>query len=312
MIFFSIVIPLYNRAALVTRVVNSCLSQGFSDFEIIVVDDGSQDGSCQAVEAIHDTRVILLRHNFNRGVCPARNTGIAHARGEWILPIDSDDELIPGVLAKVHQLALDLSPDVAMIRFMNRMSSGEISPDPPLNNEIWTYEGYLRWAESTLDAKRSDASKIFRRSCFEHVRYPEDRTLEAMFHLDFSQRFKTLTSTVEMVLVHQDAKNRLTRPDISRTIASAPGMVHGMEALLTAHGEAMRRWAPRIYFQNLCGLATVQFLSRLRSAGLKTCWKALKLSPGSLRSWTILIIGLLGAEPLAWLQAERMRRRQRP
>lgn len=309
--FFSIVIPLYNRAELISRVIDSCLKQEFSDFEIIVVDDGSQDCSCGVVEAIRDTRIRLIRHDTNRGVCPARNTGIANARGEWILPVDSDDELLPGSLSIAHRMASELPPDIAMVRFMNRMSTGEPSPDPPFVDMLWDYEGYLRWAESALDARRSDASKIFRRSCFNQIKYPEDRTMEGKFHLDFSRMFKTVVTPAELVLIHQDANNRLTRPDISRSIANAPGMVRGMETLLAGHGAAMLQWAPRRYFQTLCGLATVQFLCGRRGAGSTTSWRAIRLKPFSLRPWVILLFGLLGAVPLAWVQAERLSWRQR-
>jgi len=252
-----------------------------------------------------DPRVRLVRHKFNRGVCPARNTGISEAIGEWILPIDSDDELLPGALSTAYETICNLPSDVSMIRFMNRMSTGEPSPDPPLLNQTWEYKDYLLWADSAIDAIRSDASKVFKRSCFKQVKYPEDRTLEALFHLDFSRKFKTMVSSSELVLVHKDANNRLTVPDISRTISYAPEMLKGIEKLLSEHGDAMKKWAPRIFFQNLCGLATVQFLSSKRIAGLKTILSSISINPKSLRPWTILTVGLLGSIPLAYLQALR-------
>lgn len=304
--YFSIVIPLYNREQLVLRTINSCLGQDFDDLEIIVVDDGSLDGSYKIVEKINDPRIKLIHHEENRGVCPARNTGIANSSGEWILPIDSDDELLPNILSKIYSKTQEVAPEIKMIRFMNRLGTGELSPDPPLKNEIWNYEAYIRWVESTFDAKHSDASKVFRRACFEVVKYPEDRTLEAMFHLDFSREFKTMVSAEVMVMVHQDAINRLTRPDISRAINNAPKMIVGIEQMLASHGVALKKWAPRKYFQDLCGLATVQFLSGYRKSGFMTATSALRLSPFSLKAWIIIIFGLMGASFLAKLQSVRL------
>ena len=308
--YFSIIIPLYNREKLISRAISSCFNQDFQDFEIIVVDDGSTDGSCDAVKRINDPRLRLIRHEKNRGVCPARNTGIANARGEWILPFDSDDELLPNVLAMVHHKTV-LAQGISMIRFMNRTTTGELSPDPPLKNEIWDYEGYIRWTERSLDANRSDASKVFRRECFKLVKYPETRALEAMFHLDFSHTFKTLTCAESMVLIHEDANNRLTQPDISRAIMSAPAQIKDIERLLAVHGEAMLNWAPRKYFEKVCGLATLQFMAGDRFGGGGTVLRALKLKPLSVKGWAVLIFGLLGARPLAKLQAIRLQRLRR-
>lgn len=305
--YFSIIIPLYNRVNLIPRAINSCFNQDFDDFEIIVVDDGSTDGSCEAVENINRPRIRLIRHEENQGVCPARNTGIANSRGEWILPLDSDDELLPNVLGMVHRKTIDLDPGISMLRFMNWTSTEKLSPDPPLKDEVWNYEGFVRWSESTLDAKRSDASKVFRRECFKTVKYPKDRTFEAMFHLDFSRAFKTLTSTEVMVLIHEDATNRLTKPDLSRALESAPDQIIGIERLIEEHGKALSKWAPRKYFEKVCGLATLQFMAKHRFEGVKAVMRALQLKPLSLKAWAVLVFGLLGRRPLANLQTERLK-----
>src|SRR5579862_3104859 len=93
--FFSIVIPAYNRSVEIVRAVDSCLRQDFSDFEIVVVDDRSTDHTAEVVRRYNDVRINLICHAANRGVCPARNTGVSHANGQWIIFLDSDDELLP-------------------------------------------------------------------------------------------------------------------------------------------------------------------------------------------------------------------------
>lgn len=97
----SVVIPAYNRAAKIGPAVESVLEQDARDLEVIVVDDGSKDGTPDAVRALaaRDGRVRLIELGRNRGAQAARNAGIRDARGEWIAFLDSDDTWLPGSLS---------------------------------------------------------------------------------------------------------------------------------------------------------------------------------------------------------------------
>jgi glycosyltransferase involved in cell wall biosynthesis len=99
----SVVMPLYNKERDVARAVASVLTQSFADFELIVVDDGSRDGSAAVVGAIDDDRIRLL-HQENGGVSLARNTGIGAARADLVAFIDADDAYRPDFLANVLAL----------------------------------------------------------------------------------------------------------------------------------------------------------------------------------------------------------------
>lgn len=96
----SVVIPTYNRAEAVRRAVDSVLAQTLDDLEVIVVDDASTDSVCDTVEGYDDPRLRLFRHETNRGGSAARNTGIEHARGEYVAFLDSDDEWHPEKLER--------------------------------------------------------------------------------------------------------------------------------------------------------------------------------------------------------------------
>ena len=101
----SVIIPLYNKEAIIAHTIRSVLSQSLADFEVIVVDDGSTDGSVRVAEGFHDERIRLIRQE-NGGPGAARNTGVKNAKGEWVLFLDADDELAEGALEhlanKVH------------------------------------------------------------------------------------------------------------------------------------------------------------------------------------------------------------------
>ena len=92
----SVIIPTYNRGWIIKEAIDSVLEQDFSDFELIVVDDGSNDNTREILGAYADAITVL--HRSNRGVSAARNCGIAEASGQLIAFLDSDDLWLPGKL----------------------------------------------------------------------------------------------------------------------------------------------------------------------------------------------------------------------
>lgn len=91
----SVIIPAYNRFSTIARSMASVLAQSFQDFEIIVVDDGSNDQTCEVVRGFFDKRIRLICHDSNLGAGAARNTGMKLAIGKYIAWLDSDDEWLP-------------------------------------------------------------------------------------------------------------------------------------------------------------------------------------------------------------------------
>ena len=97
----SVIIPTYNRGHLLERAVNSVLQQTFRDFELIVVDDASQDNTGQSkFLKDHADKLLYYCLPSNRGVSAARNFGVQKSSGEWIAFLDSDDEWFPEKLEK--------------------------------------------------------------------------------------------------------------------------------------------------------------------------------------------------------------------
>ncbi|HEY2650097.1 MAG TPA: glycosyltransferase family A protein [Puia sp.] len=91
----TIVIPTYNRIDLVQQAIASVIAQTYSNWELIVVDDGSDDGTSEAISSLNDPRVRLLNLKHKGNIALLRNTGVKHGSGEWLAFLDSDDIWIP-------------------------------------------------------------------------------------------------------------------------------------------------------------------------------------------------------------------------
>lgn len=114
----SVIIPVYKVEQYLEDCIKSLLSQTFTDFEIILVDDGSPDNSGALCDkyAASDSRIKVF-HKENGGVSSARNTGIKASKGEWICFVDSDDWVEPDYLEKLYKTVFEKQADVSICGF---------------------------------------------------------------------------------------------------------------------------------------------------------------------------------------------------
>lgn len=106
----SVVVPTYKRADKIGPVLRSVLDQTLQDFEVVVVDDASLDGTDRVVQEIGDPRIRLVVHDVNRGGNAARRTGIEHSTGRYVAFLDSDDVWLPTKLERQVQALVDKGP----------------------------------------------------------------------------------------------------------------------------------------------------------------------------------------------------------
>lgn len=113
----SVVIPTYNRETVLPRALDSVLAQTYGDFEVIVVDDGSRDGTAgvMAEYVRRDGRVRYCRQSQNAGVSAARNRGIREAKGEFVAFLDSDDEWAPTKLERQIERFREANSEVGLV-----------------------------------------------------------------------------------------------------------------------------------------------------------------------------------------------------
>jgi glycosyltransferase involved in cell wall biosynthesis len=110
----SVIIPIYNTEATLPRCIDSVLAQSFTDYEIILVDDGTPDGAGRIADD-YATRhsCITVIHQQNQGLAEARHAGIRKAQGQYVMHVDSDDTLPPDSLEFLHDKAISLNLDIA-------------------------------------------------------------------------------------------------------------------------------------------------------------------------------------------------------
>ena len=121
------VIPTRNRADLVCRAVESVLSQTMPELECVVVVDGPDPATSEALARITDSRLKVLALEHNVGGCEARNTGIREARGEWIALLDDDDEWQPTKIEKQLLAAEATTSKFALVEIYDRLTRGRDS-----------------------------------------------------------------------------------------------------------------------------------------------------------------------------------------
>lgn len=187
MIKFSVIVPVYNCARYLMECVNSVLTQTLPDFELLLVDDGSTDGSADLCDrfASEDTRVRVF-HKPNGGAASARNVGLENASGEYVLFIDGDDTVEPDLLEQ-FSLSMD-GNEIQMALF--GMAFDYYNADGELERTEYLSTGHrgivaaeamlVRFSEYFADNALSSAcNKVFSSAliCQHSVRFTEDMTL---------------------------------------------------------------------------------------------------------------------------------------
>ena len=168
----SVVMPVYNVETFIEEAVHSVLAQSWTDFELLVVDDCSPDQSVDLCRRIQDDRIKIIHNDKNRGLAGTRNTGIRHARADYIAFLDADDTWHPDKLAK-HVEHLDRRPEVGISFSRSRF----MEPD----GQLTQYYQMPRLVD--IDAAHclcrnpvgNGSAAVVRRSALEAIRYQDDR-----------------------------------------------------------------------------------------------------------------------------------------
>ena len=162
----SVIMPVWNRERFVADAIQSILAQTYADFELIVVDDGSTDGTRSVVASFEDPRLRCLPGE-HRGISAAMNAGLAAAKGRFIARLDSDDWWFPDMLA-TQVTVLEGRPEVGLVYARGECTDSDWKP----LSMTWGYP--LRYPDETFRSmvyndSTCNITVVCRRACFERV-----------------------------------------------------------------------------------------------------------------------------------------------
>src|SRR5207247_1570481 len=162
----TVIMPVYDRERFVCEAIASVLAQTFSDLELIVVDDGSTDGTAAAVAAVEDPRLRYVAQP-HRGVAAAMNTGLRSARGRYVARLDSDDVWLPDLLA-TQVAVLESRPEIDVVY----ARAQGMEADGTLTTHVWGIAP--RWPADALRSQlhgdfTCNITTVARRACLERA-----------------------------------------------------------------------------------------------------------------------------------------------
>lgn len=175
--FFSVLVPVYNMQGKMDACINSLLGQSFSDFEVIMVDDGSSDGSLKMIREIaeRDNRFIALSHGENKSLLAARYTGMAQAKGAYVFFLDSDDYLEKDTFECIFHYVKENPVDIVRFGYVTEPQKTKMLPPQTEDPLAYFLEGSMTpnvWKNcysSEVIRKTTETSDAFRCNMGEDV-----------------------------------------------------------------------------------------------------------------------------------------------
>lgn len=196
----SVIVPVYNTEEYLTDCVESVLTQTYSSLEVLLVDDGSTDSSGRRCDAYaHSDPRVRVIHQANAGLSQARNTGLKHAYGQWVLFLDSDDWVAPDCLSALVDLVSDGEAQLALCGTARVSDPVEAEASAgPVEAQRVSGDDFLRNPASFQPVHPVSAcAKLIGRELLEDVRFPPGRLHEDVF--------------VTHVILHRATRVALTR-----------------------------------------------------------------------------------------------------
>lgn len=297
----SVIVPVYRVEKYLSDCIESILNQTFTDFELILVDDGSPDrcGEICDEAAKHDARVHVI-HQRNQGLSAARNAGIEIARGAWLSFVDADDFVALNFLEALHKAATRAQADCAVCSFYLTDSTGariEASYPVEVENGARTGVSVLETVQEQLNVPYIVAwNKLYRRELFETLRYPVGRQNEDVFvFAELFDKAKTVVVLPDKLYFYRQSEGSIMRSGVT-TLRNLDEMwaYHNCFEYFAAHGqEALMPYMEKRMFAKLTGVYYRLPKDARRSKEMKAAKKALWDA-----DWLLIKRGALGVRAL--------------
>ncbi|WP_160722255.1 glycosyltransferase family 2 protein [Bacillus sp. USDA818B3_A] len=194
----SVIVPVYNVESYIKSCVDSILAQSFLEFELLLVDDGSNDTSGEICDeyARKDRRVRVVHKEYG-GVSSARNLGVTLAQGDYISFVDSDDRIDEEMLQVLYDLCMQTDSDIGICK-LGREINGRI-----INSDQSEFEKELTHNEAMKELFKGNlyrfslCNKLFKKHCFKGVSFPEGR-----IHEDLSTTYRLFANSSKAVFTN--------------------------------------------------------------------------------------------------------------
>lgn len=286
----SIIIPVYRVETTLQRCLESVVAQTFSDFEVILVDDGSPDSCPQLCDqwSLKDSRITTL-HKPNGGLSDARNAGLDAASGDFVTFVDSDDFLDTDTYRQVMALTDDADMvEFPLQRFYGSPRQQAVTFQPCLYHDMGRY-----WLQAHAYEHCYAWNKVYRRSLFDHVRFPVGRVFEDVATLPLLLARARTVRTTDRGLYYYCANSR-------GITATATG--EELLQLLQAHVETLNTWHDSRYYMHVVNIQ----LDVCRLLDAQPLLPARRVSPLAARLTTAqrlkaLILDIIGLKGLCIL-----------
>lgn len=273
---FSIIMATYNRRHILPRAIKSVLNQTFQDFEFIIVNDGSTDNTEKVINDFNDKRIIYLKHKKNKGVLSAQDTGIEAAKGEFIVWLGDDDELLREALeiiaAKINELS---SKGVKILWFDSiDLDAGKC---PSFNPKK---EGFISYESLLCGRVYIDPIVAIDRSIRSNKR-PDERSWGDMGMLWlrlYQENHKHKPFYVPKVVCKTRSKHgkHLSHPETS--LEKASEVIFGQKTFLKQYREEIKSLCPERYGQRLALLGFYQILDGEKTEGSMNIRKSFRFN----------------------------------
>lgn len=258
----SIIIPTYNRQKLVPRAIESCLSQTHAHLEIIVIDDGSTDRTCEVLATYAENqRVTVVSMPVNGGNHIARNHGIEIAHGEWLLFLDSDDELYPNAVEALLSCATR-HPTAGFICAPYRTDDGDITGFALARPGFVPAEDYL--CNKGFNGRSRVIVSLLKRAVVGELRFPI-QSGDFMFFHRVAMRTSIFATTEPLGIYHlfadaQALTLQRRKKNVLRSSTYAPHLC----AYLDEFQELLSKHCPRLFAAHAYGAAVGLLLANKR------------------------------------------------
>jgi len=261
--FFSVLIPVYNVEQYIDGCLESVFFQNFTDFEVVLVNDGSTDGSgavCDRWQERYPQQIRVI-HRENQGISRTREQLFREAKGAYIVSLDSDDKLYPDALRQLHECICRNQADMVIYQYSSEEESSEPFREYPFEEDTpYTIatDAKLRQLMGATDLMPSIWSKAFRRELVEGISVPGDITEgeDLLFSIYIMERAQRIFFLDRVLYFHSYNETGITK-------SYNPRLFRSMKKVNMLQRSAAEQWDPTGQLASDCDVGSLDRYYRI-------------------------------------------------